>query len=67
MQKRRSPRPRTGPRHRLPRNPGDVIFIQQEAAMGLIMARNNIVRIEEIPGKYHVKKLELGTIIKTDK
>jgi len=46
---------------------GDVIFIQQEATMGIIMARNNISKIDEIPGKYHVKKLELGTIIKTDK
>lgn len=46
---------------------GDVVFIQQEPTMGLIMARNNIFKIDEVPGKYHVKKLELGTIIKTEK
>lgn len=46
---------------------GEIIFIQQEPAMGIIMARNNISRIEETPGKYYVKKLDLGTIIRTDK
>ncbi len=46
---------------------GEVIFIQQEPSMGLVMARNNITKIEEVPGKYHVKTLEVGTIIKTDK
>jgi len=46
---------------------GEVIFIQQEPSMGIIMARNSITKIEELPGKYHVKKLELGTILKTDK
>ena len=46
---------------------GEVIYIQQEPAIGLIMARNSLSKIDELPGKYHVKKLELGTIIKTDK
>jgi len=46
---------------------GEVIFIQQEPAMGIIMARNSISKIEEYQGKYHVKKLEPGTIIKTDR
>jgi hypothetical protein len=46
---------------------GDVIFIQQEPAMGIIMARNSIYKIEDVAGKYHVKKLDLGTVIKTDK
>lgn len=46
---------------------GEVIFIQQEPSMGIIMARNSITKIEELPGKYYVKKLELGTIIRTDK
>ncbi|MBI5275905.1 MAG: DUF2846 domain-containing protein [Burkholderiales bacterium] len=48
-------------------NAGDVIFIQQEPAMGVIMARNSISRVDDIQGKYFVKKLELGTIIKTAK
>jgi len=46
---------------------GEVIFVQQEPSMGIIMARNSITKIEALPGTYHVKKLELGTIIKTDK
>lgn len=43
---------------------GDVIFIQQEPTIGLIMARNNLFRLEDLQGKYHVKTLELGTVIK---
>jgi Protein of unknown function (DUF2846) len=46
---------------------GDIIFIEQELGMGIIMARNTLVKLEEVPGKYHVKTLTLGTIIKTDK
>ena len=48
-------------------NAGDVIFIEQEASMGVIMARNSIAKIDTLPGKYHVKTLTLGTVIKTDK
>ena len=46
---------------------GDIVFIQQEPTMGIIMARNNLFKLEEIPGKYHVKTLTVGTVIKTDK
>lgn len=46
---------------------GDVVFIQQEPTMGIIMARNNIFKLDEHEGKYHVKTLSLGTIIKSDK
>jgi hypothetical protein len=46
---------------------GDIIFAEQETNMGVIMARNNLLKIEEVPGKYHVKKLSLGTISKTEK
>lgn len=46
---------------------GDIIFIQQNAEMGVLMARNTIAKIEEVEGKYHVKTLKLGTIIKSDK
>ena len=45
---------------------GDIIFIQQEPSMGIIMARNSISKIQDYEGKYHVKTLSLGTIIKTD-
>jgi hypothetical protein len=43
----------------------DIIFIQQEPSMGLIMARNEIFKLQEYEGKYHVKTLALGTILKT--
>ncbi len=46
---------------------GDIYFIQQNPEMGIIMARNSIAQIQPLEGKYRVKHLELGTIIKTDK
>jgi len=46
---------------------GDIIFIQQEPSMGFIMARNNIFPIQKYEGKYQIKHLTLGTIIKIDK
>ena len=42
-------------------------LILLQVAMGVIMARNNLVKLEETPGKYHVKTLTLGTVLKTDK
>jgi hypothetical protein len=47
-------------------NAGDVIYLQQEPAIGIIMARNNIFPIDETQGKYLVKTLSLGTLIKPD-
>ncbi len=46
---------------------GDIFYIRQEPTMGIIMARNSIFKIEDYEGKYHVKLLELGTIIKAEK
>ena len=46
---------------------GDIIFIQQDASMGILMARNNIFKLEDYQGKYHVKTLTIGTIIKSEK
>jgi hypothetical protein len=48
-------------------NAGDIIFIQQEPSMGLVMARNSLAKLEDYQGKYHVKTLALGTVIKTNK
>ena len=48
-------------------NTGEVIFLQQEPIIGVIMARNNLYKIEEYLGKYHVKTLSEGTILKTEK
>ena len=46
--------------------PGEVIYLQQEPAFGIIMARNNIFKIEDHQGKYYVKTLSLGELIKPD-
>jgi hypothetical protein len=48
-------------------NSGDIIFIQQEPSMGIIMARNNLFKLEDFQGKYHVKTLTLGTVLKSEK
>lgn len=48
-------------------NAGDVIFVEQELGFGVIMARNTLLRLDDVSGKYHVKKLTLGTVVKTDK
>lgn len=34
--------------------------------MGIIMARNSIFKLQDFEGKYHIKKLTLGTVIKND-
>jgi len=46
---------------------GDIIYIQQEPSMGVIMARNSVTKIDDLQGRYQVKNLQVGTIIKTDK
>jgi hypothetical protein len=48
-------------------NAGDIIYIQQEPSMGVLMARNSVFRLQDYEGKYHVKTLTLGTIIKAEK
>ena len=44
--------------------PNEIIFLQQNAEMGIVMARNLIFQINDYEGKYHVKRLSLGTIKK---
>lgn len=46
---------------------GDIFYIQQQAKMGIIMARNDLFTLPAYQGKYQVKRLKLGTIKKTDK
>ena len=48
-------------------NAGDIIFVQQEPMMGIVMARNNLSQLDEVQGKYQVKTLQLGTVLKTEK
>ncbi|MFH1962227.1 MAG: DUF2846 domain-containing protein [bacterium] len=46
---------------------GDILFIQQEPKMGVLIARNELRVPQEYEGKYRVKHLTMGTIIKLDK
>ena len=46
---------------------GDIIFVEQIPQMGILYARNTLQPLESIKGKYHVKKLTLGTILKQDR
>lgn len=46
---------------------GDIVFIQQDPSMGIVMARNSILKVEDYQGKYQVKTATLGTILKTDR
>ena len=43
---------------------GDVVYLRQDVSMGLIMARNTISRMDDVTGKYYVKNLSLGTLLK---
>lgn len=51
----------------MPATAGDIIFIRQDPSMGILMARNNLFKVQDYEGKYHVKHLTLGTILKSDK
>ena len=44
--------------------PGDIIFIEQVPQPGLVVARNNVSRLDSDEGKYHVKRLKLGRLTK---
>jgi hypothetical protein len=46
---------------------GDIIFIQQEPHMGILLARNSLSNLHGYEGKYHVKHLTLGTMLKSEK
>lgn len=48
-------------------NSGDIIYIHQDPKMGILMARNSLFKLQAYEGKYHVKHLKAGTIIKQDK
>jgi hypothetical protein len=41
---------------------GEVVFIEQQPGIGFLLARNNLERVDEVVGRYHVKHLELGTL-----
>jgi hypothetical protein len=43
---------------------GQVIYLQQETQLGIIMARNNLSELDETQGKYYVKTLQPGVLLK---
>lgn len=45
---------------------GGVYFVRQDASMGLIMARNSLEPIDELEGKYHLKDLKPGEILRKE-
>ena len=45
---------------------GEVAFVQQHVAMGLVMARNTLAPLQEYEGKFHMRDLSVGTILKSD-
>lgn len=47
-------------------NAGDIVFVQQEVAVGMLMARNSLSRLEDYQGRYYVKTLSEGTIHKPE-
>lgn len=46
---------------------GETVFLKQNPAMGIIMARNDLELIQEVEGKYHVKNTSIGVIKKDRK
>jgi len=54
-------------RTRLKVEAGDIVFLQQSPEMGILYARNSLLMLPDYEGKYHVKRLKLGTIIRQDK
>lgn len=40
----------------------EIIFLQQNPRIGIFFARNKLFNLKDYEGKYHVKKLKLGTI-----
>lgn len=45
--------------------PNEILFIEQNPEFGILYARNSLSMLAEFQGKYHLKKLSVGTIIKT--
>lgn len=46
---------------------GEVLYVKQEVEIGFVMARNSLVPLNELQGRYLVKDAALGTVIKESK
>ncbi|MBU1214043.1 MAG: DUF2846 domain-containing protein, partial [Gammaproteobacteria bacterium] len=42
---------------------GEVIFVRQELEFGMLAAKVNLSRLDEVVGKYHVSKLKPGVAV----
>lgn len=47
-------------------NAGDIIFIKQEVNIGFLMAGNSLSMLGEVDGKFQVKHLKKGEILRSD-
>jgi len=43
---------------------GEVAFVEQQPSIGFVIARNSLLQLDALTGKYHVKTLEPGTLLK---
>lgn len=46
---------------------GQVVYLKQEVDMGFVMARNTLVVLDDVEGRYLIKDAALGTIAKEAK
>ena len=46
---------------------GDILFLEQKPSSGFPLPSNELIRLLDYEGKYHVKHLKLGTFIKEAK
>lgn len=44
---------------------GEIAYLRQDPTMGFLMARNSLLRIDDVVGRYYVKTLTQGTILQT--
>ncbi len=44
---------------------GEVVFVQQETTLGIIMARNMLSPLDDTQGRYYVKTLQPGELLRT--
>jgi hypothetical protein len=47
--------------------PNDIVFVKQDAEMGIAIARNSLSIIDPVAGKYYVMKTKLGSLSKAVK
>jgi hypothetical protein len=46
---------------------GEIAYVQQVPTLGVMMVRNDLYRLDDTEGRYHVKNLSQGTMISAAK